>query len=106
MGGRVSLVTGASDGVGQFGRRRLAESGAVTLIAARDQAKGGRVRDEIRKATGNDTVDVVELDLANLASVRGRRQQCWNAGTGSTFSSVSPDTWGMALEPRRPTASR
>jgi NAD(P)-dependent dehydrogenase (short-subunit alcohol dehydrogenase family) len=71
MGGRVALVTGASDGVGQLVARRLAESGAVTLIAARDQAKGGRVRDEIRKATSNDTVDVVELDLANLASVRG-----------------------------------
>lgn len=71
MGGQVALVTGASDGVGQVVARRLAESGAVTLIAARNQAKGYRVRDEIRKATGNDTVDVVELDLANLTSVRG-----------------------------------
>ncbi len=70
MSGRVALVTGASDGVGQAVARQLAETGAVTLIAARNQAKGRRVRDEIIKATGNNTVDVLELDLANLASVR------------------------------------
>jgi NAD(P)-dependent dehydrogenase (short-subunit alcohol dehydrogenase family) len=70
MSGRVALVTGASDGVGQAVARQLAETGAVTLITARNQAKGGQIRDEIGKATGNDTVDVVELDLANLASVR------------------------------------
>jgi retinol dehydrogenase-12/retinol dehydrogenase-13 len=68
--GRVAFVTGASDGVGQSVARKLAEAGAVTLVAARNRAKGGRVRDEVAKATGNDTVDVVELDLANLTSVR------------------------------------
>ncbi|HET6296368.1 MAG TPA: SDR family oxidoreductase [Kribbella sp.] len=69
LSGRVALVTGASDGVGRSVARQLAEAGAVTLIAARDLAKGARVRDEIRNATGKDTV-VVELDLADLASVR------------------------------------
>jgi retinol dehydrogenase-12/retinol dehydrogenase-13 len=70
LSGRVAFVTGASDGVGQSVARQLAEAGAVTLVAARNQAKGGRVRDEVAKATGNDTVDVVELDLSNLTSVR------------------------------------
>jgi NAD(P)-dependent dehydrogenase (short-subunit alcohol dehydrogenase family) len=70
MSGRVALVTGATSGVGQSVARRLAEAGAVTVLAVRDQAKGHRVRDEIRKATGKDAVEVVGLDLANLASVR------------------------------------
>ena len=70
MSGRVAFVTGASDGVGQSLARQLAEAGAVTLLAARNRAKGGRVRDEVAEATGNNTVDVVELDLANLTSVR------------------------------------
>jgi len=70
LSGRVAFVTGASDGVGQSVARKLAEAGAVTLVAARNRAKGGRVRDEVAKAAGNDTVDVVELDLANLTSVR------------------------------------
>jgi NAD(P)-dependent dehydrogenase (short-subunit alcohol dehydrogenase family) len=70
LSGRVALVTGATDGVGRAVAHQLAETGAITLIAARDQAKGARVRDEIRTATGRQTVDVVELDLASLSSVR------------------------------------
>jgi NAD(P)-dependent dehydrogenase (short-subunit alcohol dehydrogenase family) len=70
LSGQVALVTGATDGVGQAVAHQLAETGAVILIAARDQAKGARVRDEIRNATGRETVEVVELDLANLTSVR------------------------------------
>jgi NAD(P)-dependent dehydrogenase (short-subunit alcohol dehydrogenase family) len=70
MSGRVALVTGAGGGVGQPVARRLAEAGAVTVLAVRDQAKGIRVRDGIRNTIGKNTVDLVELDLANLASVR------------------------------------
>jgi NAD(P)-dependent dehydrogenase (short-subunit alcohol dehydrogenase family) len=70
LSGQVALVTGATDGVGQAVAHQLAETGAVILIAARDQAKGARVRDEIRNATGRETVEVVELDLANLTLVR------------------------------------
>jgi NADP-dependent 3-hydroxy acid dehydrogenase YdfG len=48
----VVLVTGATAGVGQALAHQLAQAGAVTLIAARDRAKGARVQDEITKATG------------------------------------------------------
>jgi NAD(P)-dependent dehydrogenase (short-subunit alcohol dehydrogenase family) len=70
MRGRVALVTGASDGVGRSVAAKLAASGALTLIAARNRAKGERVRDEIVQTTGNKGVHVVDLDLADLASVR------------------------------------
>lgn len=81
LSGQVVLVTGATDGVGQALAHQFAEAGAVTLIAARDRAKGARVRDEIRNATGTNTVDVVQLDLANLTSVREAAaavQDRWN----------------------------
>src|SRR5258708_2775124 len=70
MRGRVALVTGASDGVGRSVAAQLAATGAVTLIAARNRAKGERVRDEIVQTTGNQEVHGVDMDLADLASVR------------------------------------
>src|SRR5882757_11428963 len=66
MRGRVVLVTGASDGVGRSVAAQLAATGAVTLITARNRAKGERVRDEIVQTTGNEDVHGVDLDLADL----------------------------------------
>ncbi len=70
LAGRVVLVTGGTDGVGRALVGQLATTRATLLLSARDVAKGERVRDEITRATGNDDLHVVELDLASLASVR------------------------------------
>ncbi len=56
MRGRVCLVTGASGGIGKATARGLAAMGATVLWAARDRAR----------CEG----EVVDLDLASLASVR------------------------------------
>jgi NAD(P)-dependent dehydrogenase (short-subunit alcohol dehydrogenase family) len=68
--GRVTMVTGGTDGVGRALAEQLARSGAVTLLTARDAAKGKRVANEIKSATRNEGVHVVGLDLADLSSVR------------------------------------
>src|SRR5438445_10762227 len=68
--GRVVLITGASGGLGAEAARALAAKGARITITARDLAKGRQVVQEIRTATGNDAVDVMELDLSSPASVR------------------------------------
>ncbi len=68
--GRVVLITGASGGLGAEAARALAAKGARVMITARDLAKGRQVVDEIRTATGNDAVDVMELELSLPDSVR------------------------------------
>jgi NAD(P)-dependent dehydrogenase (short-subunit alcohol dehydrogenase family) len=67
--GKRALVTGASGGLGAETARVLALRGAAVTLTARDVAKGEAAADEIRKGTGNQAVDVMELELSVPASV-------------------------------------
>ncbi|MDQ6815871.1 MAG: oxidoreductase [Actinomycetota bacterium] len=64
--GRGALVTGANSGLGLATARALSDAGARVLLASRDKRRGERARALI---LGGD-VRVVELDLADLGSVR------------------------------------
>jgi 3-oxoacyl-[acyl-carrier protein] reductase len=63
--GKTALVTGASRGIGEAIARRLGETGAHVLVAARSVDRANQVASEIGNATG------VELDIA-AADVRER----------------------------------
>src|SRR5258705_2344159 len=71
MGKRI-LVTGVSAGLGVETARSLAAHGAHVLGAARDLNKAKAATEEVRKeaAAHGETFELVELDLANLKSVR------------------------------------
>jgi NAD(P)-dependent dehydrogenase (short-subunit alcohol dehydrogenase family) len=68
--GRVALITGANTGIGLVTARELAAHGAHVFIACRSVEKGQTAVDEIRKATGNEKVELLALDLGDLESVR------------------------------------
>ena len=68
--GKRALVTGGSGGLGAETARALASKGARVVITARDVAKGEEVAKGIRDSTGNEGVEVEELELGSLASVR------------------------------------
>lgn len=68
--GRTALVTGGSSGLGKETARALAAHGAKVVLTARDVPKGQKVADEIRASTGNDAVEVAELELGSLAGIR------------------------------------
>ncbi len=70
LDGKVVVVTGASDGIGVETARYLADLGATLVLPVRNLEKGRAVRDDIARSTGNDRVEVMEMDLASLASVR------------------------------------
>ncbi len=69
LSGRRVLITGASAGLGVETARALASHGADVVLAVRDLAKGARATEEVR-AQAKGSVDLIELDLASLASVR------------------------------------
>jgi NAD(P)-dependent dehydrogenase (short-subunit alcohol dehydrogenase family) len=69
--GRVAIVTGANSGLGFVTARELARAGARVVLACRNLDKGHAAIDQIRAAVPEAQVQLEELDLASLASVRG-----------------------------------
>jgi 3-oxoacyl-[acyl-carrier protein] reductase len=65
--GRVSLVTGASRGIGRAIARALGAEGAHVVLAARDEGKLAEAVAEIRADGGS--AEPVTLDVAERASV-------------------------------------
>ncbi|MBO9715022.1 SDR family NAD(P)-dependent oxidoreductase [Sphingomonas sp.] len=71
LAGKRVLVTGVSAGLGVETARVLAAHGAQVVGAARDLAKAERATQAVREAAANGGgLELVELDLASLASVR------------------------------------
>lgn len=70
--GKRILVTGVSAGLGVETARALAVHGASVVGAVRDLEKAQQAIAEARRdaAAAGGSIDLVELDLANLASVR------------------------------------
>jgi NAD(P)-dependent dehydrogenase (short-subunit alcohol dehydrogenase family) len=68
--GRIALVTGANSGIGLEAARELARAGARVIMACRDTAKGTIAAETIRATAPNAELDVQQLDLASLESVR------------------------------------
>ncbi|HEX5062480.1 MAG TPA: SDR family oxidoreductase [Kofleriaceae bacterium] len=70
LAGKTFVITGANTGIGKITARELARRGAHVILACRSLDKTQPVIDEIKKETGNDKIEFVALDLADLASVR------------------------------------
>ena len=68
--GRTAVVTGANSGLGLVTTLELARAGATVLMACRNLEKGAAAADQIRESVPNARVEVVELDLSSLDSVR------------------------------------
>jgi len=70
MQDKVILLTGGTSGIGKAAAMELARQGARVVITSRDRARGENTIEEIREATGNHSVQMLEVDLASLESVR------------------------------------
>jgi len=71
--GRVSLVTGASRGIGRAIARALAREGAIVFVGARDEGRLEEVVKEVNDAGG--TAVALALDVADRASVDAALQK-------------------------------
>ncbi|PHT87281.1 Short-chain dehydrogenase TIC 32, chloroplastic [Capsicum annuum] len=66
----TAIVTGASSGIGAETSRVLALRGGHVIMAVRNIAAGNGVKEAIVKEVPAAKVDIMELDLSSLASVR------------------------------------
>ncbi|MGB3331477.1 MAG: SDR family NAD(P)-dependent oxidoreductase [Mycobacterium sp.] len=68
--GRVAVITGSNTGIGYHTAEMLAGHGALVVLAVRDVEKGNAAAKRINSASPQARVQVQELDLSSLASVR------------------------------------
>ena len=71
MDGKTVLITGGNAGVGKETAVGLAREGAQVVFTSRDATRGAEALANVRKRSGNDTVEVMPLDLASFASIQG-----------------------------------
>jgi NAD(P)-dependent dehydrogenase (short-subunit alcohol dehydrogenase family) len=68
--GRTAVITGANTGLGYETAAALAAKGAQVVLAVRNLEKGKDAADRITAATAGAQVQLQELDLTSLESVR------------------------------------
>lgn len=76
--GRTVLVTGANSGLGYLTSLELAGRGANVIMTARDQERGRQARASILATHPNGSVELRQLDLANLDEVKEFASQLLN----------------------------
>lgn len=70
LAGHQVVVTGASTGLGEETTRALAAHGASVTMAVRDLDRGAAAAERIRATVPHAQLELMQLDLASLASVR------------------------------------
>lgn len=67
---RVAIVTGANSGLGYETSLALAQKGATVVMACRNMSKGDAAKNHVLEHAPGANVDLRQLDLSSLASVR------------------------------------
>ena len=83
LDGRVAIVTGANSGIGLVSARELARAGATVVLACRAPARASAAAESILATVPEAAIDVWQLDLADLSSVRD-----FAAGIGESYDHV------------------
>ncbi|MFL5347509.1 MAG: SDR family NAD(P)-dependent oxidoreductase [Hyalangium sp.] len=74
VSGKTFVVTGATGSVGKAAATELARLGTVVLVA-RDKARGEQAVAEVRRASGNEAVELALADFESLSSVRALSEE-------------------------------
>lgn len=98
--GRAVLITGANTGLGLASARALAAKGAKVLLACRNPERGKSALQQVA-AAGPAEPELVELDLADLSSVRAAADQVRRT-TGDALD-VLMNNAGVMAPPRSST---
>ncbi|KAJ6515507.1 NAD-P-binding protein [Mycena sanguinolenta] len=70
LAGKIFLCTGGSTGIGRETCRVLVDHNAKVYLASRSEAKARAAIDDVCKSTGKTDIHFLQIDLADLVSVR------------------------------------
>ncbi len=73
--GRTFLITGANSGIGFEAARALADHGATVVMGCRNAQKAQAAAAEIEATGPSGTVELLEIDLADLDSIAGAAER-------------------------------
>ena len=84
LDGKLAVVTGATGGIGLEIARGLAQRGAALVLPCRNRRKGERTVEELRASAGEGSprIELAELDLEDLDSVRRAAPEIARAAAG------------------------
>ena len=68
--GKTIIVTGSNSGIGKETVKQLAAKGAKVIMAVRNLEKGRQAMTDIKQEVVNADIEVRQLDLSDLKSVR------------------------------------
>lgn len=68
---KTIIITGANSGIGKAAAIQLAQMGATVVMACRSAERGARALEEVRSAANSQRVELLRVDMASQASVRG-----------------------------------
>jgi retinol dehydrogenase 12 len=75
MDGRICLVTGATNGIGEATARGLLALGATVIVHGRDAEKGRQTVEMLGAVRGREAVRFVQADLASFAQVQSLAEE-------------------------------
>lgn len=99
--GRLAYITGANSGIGYHAALELARAGCAVILACRDRAKAEAARSRILAIVPRAEIDIADLDLASLTSVRAAAQEF--LASGRRLDLLINNAGIMALPQRRTT---
>ena len=75
MNGKICMVTGATSGIGAATAEELARRGATLILVGRNREKCEATADQLRRRTGNSSVECLVADLSSQSDIRGLARQ-------------------------------
>ncbi|MGK4578896.1 oxidoreductase [Kitasatospora sp. HPMI-4] len=100
--GKTAVVTGGNSGIGYHEVRRLAARGCQVYLGARNPAKGEAALAALRAAVPDGRIELLQIDLADLDSVRSAAEKV--AGTLDGLDLLINNAGVMAVPTRQTTA--
>lgn len=70
MNEKVCLITGANAGIGKEAAVQLAQRGCRVVLGCRNEERGRRALDEVRRSAGSDAAELLLVDMSSRASIQ------------------------------------